>query len=179
MSKTMVSIKKKGYKFVNGHVAGTRAAGAPVTLQFESKIIAVFYRHNYGGKYTTGYYVRPDCDFWKSQKSLFDATYPESNPVCYPYDSSYAVAASGITDTSITLRSAGGNTVAGDCYYTAILEDNSDDAIYLLANTILYTDGTPTSDVEGAIQTMEPNKYKIKSNALINISGATYVNISN
>ena len=66
-------------------------------------------------------------------------------------------------------------------YYIAILEDAEvvSDPIFLLNNTVLYTDGTPTTNVEGAIQTIEENKYKIKTNALVNITGATYVNISN
>lgn len=51
--------------------------------------------------------------------------------------------------------------------------------LYLLIGTMLYTDGAPTSDVEGAIQVVDTDKYKIKVNALINIANATYVNISN
>lgn len=51
--------------------------------------------------------------------------------------------------------------------------------LYLLVGTFLYTDGTPTSSVSGAIQTIETGKYKIKANALVNITGATQVTISN
>lgn len=53
------------------------------------------------------------------------------------------------------------------------------DSIFLLNGSILYTDGTPSTTTTGAIQKIDTNKYKIKLNALVNISNATYINLSN
>ena len=168
-------------KIVHGSVTGTRAAYGPVSLKFDSKIIAVFFTYNHSGVITNAYYVNPNCNFWSNDGTPFDNDYPLSNPVCYGYYVKYSGYATKISDFEIEIKYSSSNSAAAVCDYTAILESDpvGSEPMFLLNGTILYTDGTPTTDVEGAVQTIEPNKYKIKSNALINISGATYVNISN
>lgn len=52
-------------------------------------------------------------------------------------------------------------------------------SLMLFAGTILYTDGTVSSTTSNAFQTLETNKYKIKSNVLFRIDNAYYVTISN
>lgn len=182
--KTMVPIEKSKYKIIKGYTSGgSSTANSPVTLTFDSPIIAVFFKY-YSNRDSlsngaNGYYVNPNREFWFDE-SNFDNTYPNSNPLFYVYNTAYNVRTDVIDDYSITVKFSNSNTNTGHIYYTAILENNTfDDPIFLLNGTTLYTDGTPTSNVSGAIQTLDTDKYKIKSNALVNIAGATYANISN
>ena len=179
--KIIVPIKGTGYKVVHGSVTGTSGSYGPVTLQFDSKIIAVFFRYAHGSGYNgNGYYVNPNRAFWNNDGTFFDNSYPLSVGLFYIYNTANYVKTTVIDDYGITVQYSSSTSGTGTCEYTAILEESSENqSLFLLNGTILYTDGTVTSEVEGAIETLDTNKYKIKSNALVTIADATYVDISN
>lgn len=172
--KTVAPIKWSGktYKIVKGSTSGTS-----VTLTFDSKIIAIFYYYGHG---ESSYYVNPNVSFFDGYTSIFDSTYPASAPKGYYSSGTYSISATKVSDYSVTLKYS--SSASRTWNYTAILEadvEPADKQIYLLNNTVLYTDGTVSSGVSGAIQTIETDKYKIKANALVTITGSTYINISN
>lgn len=172
--KTMVPINLNGtgYKMAHGTASGTS-----VDVTFDSKVIAVFATTTWAGsKYAHIYAVNTSSQFFEGYEDMFGSTYPPTNPLGYAASNGTS-ASIDISDNKITLNCS---YTGASHYYTAILEeDYTEHAIFLLNGTILRTDGAVTTDVAGAIQTLDENKYKIKANALINISGATYVNISN
>lgn len=174
MGKTIVPIKSNGYKIVKGSTTSS-------SVTFNSKIIAIYYTCKFqNGYYAHGYGVEPSSNFY-NDNALFDNTYPVSKPLSYyRYGSSTYEFYVTITGNKVTFNGNVANI--NEWYYIAILEDNLEDdtrSIFLLNGTILLTDGTPTTDVADAIQTIDTNKYKIKSNALVNISNATYIDLSN
>ena len=184
MGKTMVPVKlSKGYKLVHGTLAmeSTSSGATTRVVKFDSKVIAVFYRvlQASNGYPIDCYAVNPSSDFFAGYEGLFDNTLPKSKPTSYRSGTSNIYTNATIADNQVTFYLSGYD---GAYHYTAILEDNLEDetrSIFLLNGTILYTDGTPTTDVANAIQTVDTNKYKITENALVNISNATYINLSN
>ena len=174
--KTIIPIKNKGYTMVTGSVANN----TNTTVKFDKKVIMIFY-NMVGVRYANGYYVDTTRSFFNGFENMFDTSYPKSKPDgYYNMDSSYYSKVTKIDDYTVNFyaNSTNGSTI----YYTAILEDKMEEethSIFLLSGTILLTDGTPTTDMADAIQSIDTNKYKIKSNTLVNISNATYINLSN
>ena len=181
MGKTIVPIKIKGYKVVHGVVDGKTPN---ITVDFDSTVICVFAGVQWANSSsrTNVYAVNKNSSFFENDNTLFDNSYPSSNYKGYISGSNGVWSQAIINDKSITFQNSYTSDYQMGVMYTAILEDNLEDdtrSIFLLNGTILYTDGTPTTDVAGAIQTVDTNKYKIKSNALINIDNATYIDLSN
>lgn len=181
MGKTIVPIKSKGYKLVHGSLAkeSTSSGAHSRVVIFDSKVVAIFWRVLQAGSYPISCYaVNPSSKFFEGYDNMFDSSYPQSSPSSYRSEKTIYTKAT-IVDNQVTFYLSGYD---GSYEYTAILEDNLEDdtrSIFLLNGTTLLTDGTPTTDVADAIQTVDTNKYKIKSNALVNISNATYINLSN
>jgi hypothetical protein len=186
MGKTIVPIKSKGYKIVHGELSGATNTENALTVTLPNKIVAVFYYATLKTTTSTtrrvsGYYINSTSAFYNGFESMFDNTYPISNPRCYTSAGSVDIYSTKVDENSVKFNT-GTASDPTTMYYTAIVEDNLEDdtrSIFLLNGTILYTDGTPTTDVADAIKTLDTNKYKIKSNALVNISNATYINLSN
>lgn len=176
--KTIVPIKGKGYEFTEATLSSiTKGERRRVTLG--KKIIALLIECTFsGGQKGHTFYYNPNLKFWTTgDLTLLDTIVAPFN--CYVYNTASALTVTKVSDYSVELYNPA--TTMPTIRYIAILEDDSvgSDPLFLLANTVLYTDGTPTTSVTGAIQTIATNKYKIKANALVTITGATYVNISN
>ena len=173
--KTIIPIEFPQYKFKEGTITAT--GGGKPTLSFDDKIIQILIRYTDRNGYIGDmFYYNPNSKFWRS--NIVNASNIVMPFKGYIYNSSYSIIVRPLSEYSVELY----NTINGATTidYIALLEDNAGNAsVYLLNGTILYTDGTVTSDVSGAIQTLETNKYKIKANALVTITGATYANISN
>lgn len=185
--KTMVSIKGKDYKVVSGSKTKTIASSSTeqlTRLTFTNKIVAVLidWSHNSASDKGVLYYMNSRSSFWSSNNvNLSDLGIVTIRPSYFKDDTAY-VTVIKVDDYNIDICQYGGWSGRTSIYkYIAILEDDSvgGDPMYLLNGTILYTDGTVTSDVSGAIETLATNKYKIKTNAVVNITGATYIDISN
>lgn len=177
--KTMVSIKGKGYTMTEGYIASL-TSGARRTITFNKKIIAMLFRYTDSSGYVGHpFYINPSIKFWKNSGLTVLDEIAINGYRAYVYNTAKVFHITQVSDYSVELYNQAGTMP--HVYYIAILEDAEvvSDPIFLLNNTVLYTDGTPTTDVEGAIQTVESNKYKIKADALVTITGATYVNLSN
>lgn len=179
--KTMVSIEGKGYKLTSGTV--NKVSSNDTIVTFDKKIIAVLVYYAYNSATDCGcmYYMNESSDFWlKNGVDVSNLGIPESE-WSYFYEDSACLIVRKVDDYSINVYQNFSSSSATVIKYIAILEDDSvgGDPMYLLNGTILYTNGTVTSDVSGAIETLETNKYKIKTNAVVNIADATYIDISN
>lgn len=173
--KTIIPIEFQQYKFKEGTLTAT--GGGKPTLSFDDKIIQILIRFtDRNGNKADMFYYNPNSKFWRG--NIVNASNIVSPFSGYIYNSAYSIIVRTLSEYSVELYNTVNATTTID--YIAVLEDNAGNAsVYLLNGTILYTDGTVTSEVEGAIQTLDTNKYKIKANALVNITGATYANLSN
>lgn len=176
--KTMMSLASKGYTITEGKLTNL-TKGERRAITFDKRIILLLIRFTMsGGQKGDVYYYNPNVSFWKNSNltSLDSIMSPFSG---YIYNTAIALTATYTSDYSVELYNP--HTTMPTLEYIAILEDDSvgDDPMFLLAGTMLYTDGTPSAEIEGAIQTIESDKYKIKADVLLTITGATYINISN
>lgn len=176
--KTMIPITSKGYVLTEGTLTSL-TQGERRTVTFDKKIIVLLIRFtSSGGQKGDLFYYNPNLSFWKNNDlTLLSSIVSPFNG--YIYNSASALTATMMSDYAIQLYNPA--STMPTLNYIAILEDETvgSDPMFLLGGTILYTDGTPTTDVENAIQTLDTNKYKIKTDALVTIANATYVNISN
>lgn len=186
MGKTIVPVKSRGYTVMTGTVKHTPSSSSTIgTITFPRKVVAVFYTTYTGTNTGVGnsFYIRQNATFFNSFKNVFNDTSLTLNPQAYRNTNNtdyYRM--SLVDDYTVKLICSYSSSSTFTTNYIAILEDElSDDtrSIFLLKGTTILTDGTPTTNVSGAIQTVKTNKYKIKSNALINISNATYIKLTN
>lgn len=184
MGKTMVPIKNKGYKIVTGELTSTSTD--PLTLTFESKVACIMFRHTVTNNSSVSYDILNfTCDanssFFKDFSSVVNQITPYGeDSKSYIYNTAANSYCKRIDDYTFQFDTSVNGYKNTKVTYVAIVEDTIiNDSIFLLSGTILYTDGTPTSKVTGAIQNVGTNKYKIKSNALVKISNATYIDLSN
>lgn len=176
--KTIIPINSKEYKLKEGTLTSL-TQGERRTVTFDNKIIALLIKYTQsGGQIGHVFYYNPNLNFWKTDNlTLLDTIVSPFNG--YIYNTAYTFTVTKKSDYSVELYNP--TTTMPTIEYIAILEVDAvaGESMFLLGNTILYTDGTPKSSVTNGIQTLETNKYKIKSNGLVTITGATYVNISN
>lgn len=184
MSKTMIPINGKGYKIVTGEIASSSTD--PLTLTFESKVACIMFRHTVtNNSSVTNELINFSCDanssFFKEYSDVVNQITPSGeDSKSYIYNTAAYSYCKRIDEYTFEFDASTSGYKNTKVIYVAIVEDTDiNDSIFLLNGTILYTDGTPSSTITGAIQTVDTNKYKIKSNALVNISNATYIDLSN
>lgn len=186
---TFIPLWTPEYKIEQGSQTAASSSTSTITLTFTENIIVLFC--NVGSwingtvddaTYGTNsiYYVNPNLEFFKKWNVQFQTKGVPAAPTCYGNESSYGTNATWVTDKSVQIRDGGGTSSKRIFQYIAILEPaKTDGNLYLLEKTKLYTDGTVTSSVANAVTSAGTKIYQISVNALVNITGATYIYISN
>lgn len=176
--KTMVSMNLPTYEIKNGSF--TLTGNKSKKLSYASKIIMVLFRVTASSTDACIYCYNQNADFWKNSGVSFSGMQTDIFKT-HHYNSSQSIKAWLNSDYEVEIDTGGASSGVSFKYnYIVILENNTSNVTpFLLSNTILYTDGTVSSNVSGAIETLDTNKYKIKTNALVNVADATYVDISN
>lgn len=115
----------KNYQLVHGRKSQT--SGKSITLEFESKIIAVFYAagQTYMDEimFSSAYVVNVNSYFFEGYENMFDNSYPKSTDVTYTSSNSRYVRSVLVDEKTIRIDSslASGNYLSS-VTYTAILE---------------------------------------------------------
>ena len=186
--KTIVPVKSRGYKVVTGDLEISPGEQKSTTITFPGKVAIILYRTVFSTTATGttkygffNYKYNKSNSFFNPFAEAMSQTLPSSNPSAYMNDSSRYVTSTKIDDYTYQFE-IDNNYYITHLTYLAVLEDNLEDEIrpiFLLNGTIVHTDGEITPEVADSVQTLETNKYKIKANTLVNISNATYINLSN
>ena len=173
--KTIVPIGSK--ELVLEKMSLTLTSGQTQNKTFSTRVVQILIRFtDANGQVGDMYYCNPKAKFWNDISS--NMTNFKTPFKGYIYNTARYVQVQYVSDTEVQFYNNSSTTVTLEC---VVLRETDvfPKVIFLLSNTILYTDGTVSSSVSGAIQTLETNKYKIKANALVTIQNATYANISN
>lgn len=180
--KTIVPVKSRGYKVIQETLELT--SSTTQTVVFPGRVAIILYRVLLNSGSTSygvfNYKYDKNSSFFAPFIDFINNPLLTSNPTSYRNGGSQSIACTKVDDYTYNFISVGYGITK--ITYMVILEDNLEDEIrpiFLLNGTIVHTDGTITSEVADSIQTLETNKYKIKANTLVNISNATYINLSN
>ena len=180
--KTIIPLGLKEYKVVTGNITVPHASTQTVT--FDGDLIGMWasVKHKQSGTSRSSLYALNETnDFWiVNNVSLTDLEFPQHSVAFYA-SSTVNLRLAKASDNSVNFTNTASTSeyTASGTYIALIEVERHDIDLYLLNGIILYTDGTPTSDVTDSIKTISTNQYKIKNDALIHITGATYVNVSN
>lgn len=176
--KTMIPITSRDFKFTEQSLELT--SGMRQSITFDANIIAILIRFTDAqGVVGDTYCCNPNVTFWQtSDIDVSDMTSPFSG---YIYNSAKSLQLTLQNNYTLELYNNSTGTVTLKCVAMIEKSFSSDEhTMFLTRNTFLYTDGTITANVSNFLQTITTGeKYKLKKDALVTISNATHVRLSN